>query len=99
MAASRHRKKADIAKLLLDRGADISAKTNDGANALIYCADQYAKPILEVMRILIDSGLGVDTTDNGGNTALITAAKASEPEFIEKLIAKGRGIREAATFP
>ena len=55
------------ATLLLDHGADVNARTNNGLNALMYAA-QYDK--LDCAVFLLTRGFDLDAKDNNGQTAL-----------------------------
>lgn len=73
-----HREPVDVkqswtatVELLLDSGADIEARNEDGSTPLIW-ASAYAQT--EVVKVLIHRGAKLDVTDNDGNTPLIAAA-------------------------
>jgi ankyrin repeat protein len=59
------------ASLLLEHGADIESRREDGSTPLIEAADHGGT---HVVKLLLDRGANVDTKDNRGNTALIAAA-------------------------
>lgn len=56
---------------LLDSGADIDARNQDGSTPLMWAA-QFAQT--EVLKILIRRGARIDVRDKSGNTPLIVAA-------------------------
>ena len=63
---------------LIERGADINAKTKDGYTALIYAAySGHAKIVQE----LVENGASIDATNNYGSTALIYAAHKVKVKF------------------
>lgn len=80
---------AEIAKLLIARGANIHAN-NDAA---IFGAAKYAAP--EVVRLLIAKGARVDLRDkeSDGNTVLLEAASGTSVEKIEMLLVAGADIK------
>ena len=50
----------DVARLLIERGADIDAKDNNGSTPLHYAAVENS---FDVARLLIDSGANTDGID------------------------------------
>ena len=55
------------ATLLLDRGADMNARSNNGWNALMYAA---MRDKLDCAVFLLTRGFDLEATDNNGRTAL-----------------------------
>ena len=66
-------KKPAVAKYLIESGADVKAKYNDGSgsDALIY-AVSYGQ--LELINILLDKGADIESRDYQGDTPLVYAA-------------------------
>ena len=62
---------AATASLLLDHGATIEARNEDGSTPLMEAADHGGT---RVVKLLLERGAHVDAKDNRGNTALIAAA-------------------------
>jgi ankyrin repeat protein len=58
--------KTDIAKVLIDRGADLSIKNNDGSNAL-HVAAFFCR--IEIVQLLIDANADKNARNNYGATA------------------------------
>jgi len=91
--------KTDAAKFLIEQGADIKAKSNDGSTALILacgCSEEIAKDLLAIgadINVRSDKGNGVITqcTDIGLPREVISY------EFIEFLLSKGADIDETNT--
>jgi len=70
---------------LLDKGANVNAKTSEGGTALIVAA---VMRHADVMRVLLDRGADVNARSNGGHTALLLAIEnASSAEALRKLAA------------
>lgn len=68
---------------LIEHGADIETKTDDGSTPLIIAA---AKNNVESISKLIEFGANTEAKDNNGFTALIIAAANNNVESISKLI-------------
>jgi len=62
---------AETARLLLDHGADIEARREDGATPLMQAASHGST---SVVKVLLDRGALLEARDNDGGTALIDAA-------------------------
>jgi len=77
-----------IVKFLLARGADVNAKTESGASALLY-AVSHNQP--ELVEVLIKSGADVSAVSNSGWSLLDYAREygKSEDEIIELLLDAG----------
>lgn len=76
-------------KALLKEGADVNAKTDTGATALMW-ASFFGK--LDVVKVLLANGADVNASDGRGWTALMTTAEQGYPEVMELLIAKGADV-------
>ena len=77
-----------IVKFLLARGADVNAKTESGASALLYAVSHHQPELVEV---LIKSGADVSAVSNSGWSLLDYAREygKSEDEIIELLLDAG----------
>ncbi|KAI9892925.1 MAG: hypothetical protein M1814_001084 [Vezdaea aestivalis] len=74
------------AKLLLERGADIEAKDNDGRTALIKAAE---KGWTDLAQLLLDKGANIKAYDKTGKTTLLHAATGPDwpsPSDLEFLV-------------
>ncbi len=91
--------KTKIAKFLIDKGADINLKGNDGATALILacgCSEELARQLLEKgadIHALTDRGMGVFTQC----TSVGFRRETVSYKFAEFLLEKGADIDETNT--
>jgi len=83
--------RADIVKLLLQKGADVDATTDGGATALLHAA---AKGHLDVVRLLIRKAarVGVRAAPLGDVTALHAAAYNGHPAVVRILVGAGAQV-------
>ena len=78
--------KIEIAKILIDAGADLNCRNADGSTAL-HTAAAFGKT--EVAEILIDAGADFNQQNNQGATALHVAAFFCHVEIVKALLEKG----------
>jgi ankyrin repeat protein len=76
---------ADIAKLLLDSGADVNVRLPTGGTALHMASDQPA----EVAELLLSRGAEVDATNDWGRTPLHAAVDHGNLDVATLLLAHG----------
>lgn len=76
----------EVAKILIDAGAELNIKNNDGATAL-HTAVAFSRT--EVAKILIDAGADLNIKNNDGSTALHTAAFFCNVEIVAALLENG----------
>ncbi len=57
-------------EVLVEHGADVKAKNNEGRTALHLSAANCVYPSIEIIKYLIEKGAGVNDCDNNGNTPL-----------------------------
>jgi hypothetical protein len=76
--------KIQIARLLLENGANINIKNNDGITPLMQACKNGNT---EMVNLLIQSS-NLDDTDNNGNTALFYACDRNNYEIVSLLIKK-----------
>lgn len=81
----------DIVELLLDRGANIHEKNNNGINALIYASSKGHKDIVE---LLLDRGADIKEKDCVGSNALLYASYYGHRDVVELLLDQGADIHD-----
>ena len=79
----------NVVDLLLNRGADVNAKTEEGATPLMY-ACQNGFP--DVVDTLIRKGADVNTAPYNGMTALISVSKTGDYEIASILVHAGASV-------
>jgi len=72
----------DIARLLLDAGADVNAKSYYNYTALIWASE---KNKTDIIKFLINAGANVNAKDRKDNTALTWAIKHDNTEIVKLL--------------
>jgi hypothetical protein len=93
LAAAR---KSDVEKVkaLLDKGADVNARSPYGATPLFFACDRGS---VEVVQVLLARGADVNAKDKFyGATVLGWALSKGKPEIIKLLVEKGANEKEAA---
>ncbi len=78
----------DVARLLLERGADVHARTSSGRTPLLMAARHKTA---EVVRLLLEHGANVATEDFQGNTPLHIAVRFST-EIVRMLLEHGANV-------
>ena len=82
---------ADAVRLLLDRGAEVDAKNQFGATALIFGANDPEKA-----RLLIAKGSSVKVATSSGRTPLMTAATCDGcADTVRLLLSRGAAAQSA----
>jgi hypothetical protein len=80
---------ADEVKDLLDAGANVNSKDENGDTALIVASrDGYT----EIVEMLLKAEANVDIKNNKGNTALMQAAGWNQPRVVEILLKAGANV-------
>jgi len=64
----------DVIKALIDNGADINAKSEDGMNIIHYALYRGDDMKTEILKLLINNGAKINEKDKNGRTPLICAA-------------------------
>lgn len=78
--------KTELAKLVVERGADINVRNSGGLTALMQASRQGDA---ELVSYLIDKGADINAIDNYGGTALSMAANNGHTEVVKRLLDKG----------
>jgi succinate dehydrogenase flavin-adding protein (antitoxin of CptAB toxin-antitoxin module) len=81
-----------IVQLLLDRGADVKAATEDGRTPLHWAS---ARGHLEVALLLLDRGADVKAADEDGRTPLHWASARGPLEVVQLLLDRGADVKAA----
>jgi len=80
--------------LLLDHGADLNARSDDGRTALIIAAGRIGSA--PVLRLLLDHGANPsDKVPAGGLTPLAEAARAGAGSAVRLLVERGADVKSA----
>jgi ankyrin repeat protein len=76
----------DTVRLLIDNGADLNAKNDDGSTALMVAA---LKGHLEIVRTLLAAGADVSVQDLDQDSALKLAVENGHAELVKILLEQG----------
>ncbi len=82
--------KAEIAALLIDKGAQVNQASHDGKTALMFAADHGR---LALVKKLLARGARINAQDKMGYTALFYAAERGHMQVLEWLLSKGANPR------
>lgn len=94
LLAAARKSDAEKVKALLDRGADVNARSPYGATPLFFACDRGS---VEVVQVLLARGADVNAKDKFyGATVLNWALSKGKPEIIKMLVEKGANEKEAA---
>ena len=89
----------DIARLLIDRGADVGAQNKHGRTPLHHACN-YGHP--DIVRLLIDRGADIEAMDEDGRTPLQDACYYGRTDIVQLLIDRGADVNvriEDSTTP
>lgn len=93
LAASGGRDK--VVNLLLNQGANVNAKTNDGHSALQYAASKNWKTICAS---LLENNADVNITDRRGSTPLHRSASKGNLAIVKLLLEYGKQLKIGKGF-
>jgi ankyrin repeat protein len=85
----------EVARLLLDGGADVNATNIRKRSALMIAAGRSGGVDVALVRQLLDRGARIDAANQDGQTALMFAAQSGQTEIARELI--DRGAKQAQT--
>ena len=80
---------AEKVRALLDAGADVNAKDEHGATALMYALGGEGKLYPAIAKVLLDAGADVNAKAGNGVTAVMLAAFSGDAELIKLLLDAG----------
>ena len=75
----------EISRLLLQNGADVNAKSDDGSTPLHWAAEHGQ---VDILHLLVENGADLEAQDNDGWRALHEAAYNGHLPFIQELISR-----------
>jgi ankyrin repeat protein len=89
MAAANFKPEYRIAytRALVENGADLNLKNNNGYTALFYNIDDF-----DTFAYLVEKGADVNTRSKKGETALIYAAAQEKPDIVKYLVEHGANV-------
>lgn len=76
----------ETVKFLIEKGADVNGKMNNGKTALMLAAGQGH---VDIVKLLLDKGADVNAKTNNGETALIPAVFKGDTNIIKLLLDRG----------
>ncbi|WP_224364241.1 ankyrin repeat domain-containing protein [Hyalangium versicolor] len=87
---------AEILKTLLQAGANPNLPNGRGETPLMLAVGYTEQP--ELTELLLEHGAQVNAVDAEGASALMNAVKDGNVRLVERLIAKGADVNQAATY-
>jgi ankyrin repeat protein len=75
----------EIARLLVQNGADVNAKNNDGSTPLYWAAENGH---VDILHLLVENGANLEAQDDDGGRALHFVAYNGNLPFIQELISR-----------
>ena len=83
LSCAADRKHADVAKVLIDAGADIETRDKESWTPLMYACKNGSQPIV---KMLVEAGAEVRATHKDGSTSLMFAAVFGHTETVRYLV-------------
>jgi ankyrin repeat protein len=78
---------SEAVKVLLERGANVNLKADNGATALMKAC--FRRGNAPVVKLLLEKGADIKAAANGGGTAWIVANVGGDKKILEMLESKG----------
>jgi hypothetical protein len=75
----------EIARLLVDKGANLDSRNSMGETALMFAVSSYSPNRDYMVRLLLDKGANIDIRNTSGNTAQTLAVMRSRPQLAEMI--------------
>jgi hypothetical protein len=72
----------DVARYLIEHGADVNGRAVNGATPLMLAARSGQ---IEIAKLLIDKGADIDARNDSGLTAMVWAAQSGNTNIVELL--------------
>jgi hypothetical protein len=79
----------DIVRLLLEKGADVNIKDENGYNALMWAS---VRGYTDIVRLLLENGADINLQNENGYTALMLASVSGITEIVRLLLEKGADV-------
>jgi hypothetical protein len=79
-----------VARLLLDRGADVERHDVDGRSALLWAC---MRGHLQMVRLLVERGADMESSSHDGRTGLMWACATDHEPIVQLLLSYGVAIR------
>jgi serine/threonine protein kinase/ankyrin repeat protein/formylglycine-generating enzyme required for sulfatase activity len=82
----------EVAKVLLDAGADVKSRNRNGETALHRPLGPWHGPDAATLKLLVEAGADVNAKSNSGSTPLHAAVQQAKPEVAKLLVAAGADV-------
>ncbi|MBM7558121.1 ankyrin repeat domain-containing protein [Halanaerobacter jeridensis] len=83
------KERPEVVEILIEEGADVNVRTDDGRTALMKAIGENNS---EIVKVLIKGGANVNAKDNNGQTALMKAVNKRNKYVVKMLIENGANV-------